>query len=106
MNDHVPDPHQLTQCFVFPPPDATTATLAHDTAGWTADSYPATHPTGRDGWAFDIPDGTPNGHGAKLTFLKDGKEILALRGVLYLTNPTGVGLEIDDFTAVKTSRPF
>src|SRR5262245_61959619 len=97
----------MDTCYVFPPPDATRATLAHDTAGWIADSYPATHPSGRDGWAFDIPDDTLNGNGATLTFFKDDKELFFVRGVLYLTNPTGVGLEVDDFTSIKGhTRPF
>lgn len=96
----------MDPCYVFPPSDATHATLTHD-SGWTAESYPATHPSGREGWAFDIPDGTPNGNGARLTFFKNDKELLWLRGVLYLTNPTGVGLEVDDYTSVKSHvRPF
>lgn len=86
--------------YLFPPTD-TTGTLTHDTGGWMLTSHPGTHPSGRPGIVFDLPDGTPDGNGAQLRLEQKGREILNLRGVLYLHLPTGTGIVFDDFSALK-----
>ena len=48
---------------------------------------PAIHPTGREGYGFDIPSTNPNGWGAKLTLTARDKVSIIQRGILYLRVP-------------------
>lgn len=86
----------------FPPPD-TTGAIIHDTGGWTVLSHPGTHPSGREGIVFDIPETTPDGNGCSFTLTQKGKELITLRGILYLHLPTGAGIVFDDFSHLKPS---
>lgn len=83
--------------------DGVTGTLTHDTGGWTLQSHPGTHPSGRPAIVFDVPDTTPDGNGCHFTLTQKGREILNLRGVLYLHLPTGAGIVFDDWTNLKTT---
>jgi hypothetical protein len=89
--------------FVAPSPPETTGTIAHDTGGWTLESHPGTHPSGRDGIVFDVPDGTPDGNGCTFTLHQKGRDLITLRGILYLHLPTGAGLVFDDWTHLKST---
>lgn len=88
--------------YEFPPPD-TTGTLTHDTGGWTLQSHPGTHPSGRQGIVFDVPDTTPDGNGCQFTLTQKGRQLITLHGVLYLHLPTGAGIAFDDWTQIKTN---
>ena len=88
--------------YEFVPPD-TSGTLTHDTGGWTVESHPGTHPSGREGIVFDVPETTPDGNGCSFTLTQKGRPLLEpLRGTLYLHLPTGAGILFDDWTQIKT----
>ncbi len=84
--------------YIFPTPPEAICVLRHDTAGWTLTAHPATHPSGRQGQAFDIPDGTPNANGCALNITASKKVPIDQRGTLFLAGlPDGAGLLMDDF---------
>lgn len=85
--------------YIFPSPLDAVCTLSHDTAGWTLTSHPGTHPSGRQGQVFDVPDTTPDGNGCQLS-IPGKKQPTTYRAVLYLHLPTGAGLVVDDFPPV------
>lgn len=72
------------QLIIFPTPIDARCELFHDTAGWSLVGAPAVHPTGRIGQGFDIPDGTSQGHGAKLIVTAPHKVPIVQRGILFL----------------------
>ncbi len=86
----------MTQWYIFPVTDAH-CIATHDTTGWVVTATPATHPSnGAPCQVFDIPTGTPDGHGCALQiFTTAGKLQYDLHGVLYLALPTGAGLVVD-----------
>ena len=71
---------------IFPTPLDAHCELRHD-SGFTVVGVPALHPTGRPGQAFAIPDGTPNGHGARIVITAPKKVSLDQRGIVYLNMP-------------------
>lgn len=86
------------------------AELRHD-SGLIAPGVPAVHPSGRQGIGFDIPDGTPNGHGFQLVLTVSGKTLVQ-RGILYLreshfpypwTDGQTAAAAMDDFTVPSAS---
>ena len=81
--------------YLFPPPDAI-CLATHDTAGWTLQAHPATHPNGAACQVFDVPPATPDSNGCQLRITTTtGKLLYELHGVLYLQLPTGAGLLVD-----------
>lgn len=82
---------------IFPSPLQAHCELRHD-SGWTVVGVQAVHPSGRLGQAFEIPEGTPHGHGARLTITAPKKVPLEQRGVLFLND--GVWFAADDFVLV------
>lgn len=69
----------------FPTPLDAHCELRHD-SGLIIGGVAAVHPSGRLGQAFMIPDGTPNGHGAKLLITAPKKVPLEQRGIVYLND--------------------
>lgn len=87
----------------FPDPLTLPYVLVHDTAGWAQTGVPMTHPSGRPGIGFTIPDGTPDRNGIQLTMSAPGWEDFRQRGILHL-HPDGTATtEMDDFRMIKTS---
>ena len=70
---------------IFPTPLDAYCELRHD-AGFTAIGTPATHPSGRKGQAFTIPDSTPNGYGSRIIITAPTKVALDQRGIVYLND--------------------
>lgn len=89
----------MTQLMIFPTPSNAACVLKTD-HGDVITGHPAIHPTGRPGVGFDIPDGHPNGWGARLTITAEWFVPLDLRGVLMLTGPLA-SFFADDFTLQK-----
>ena len=88
-----------TPFYIFPTPVSAQGTLITDD-GQTILSVPGTHPTGRPGQVFQIPDTVPQGNGAHLSIVSDGKVSINLRGILWITRPNfpwTTGLMVDDF---------
>jgi len=81
---------------IFPDPLDASCALSMDN-GLTFYGAPATHPSGRAGQAFTIPDGTPNGWGAQLKISKDGKVPIDQKGILLLDTDATASLQMDDF---------
>lgn len=91
----------MKQWHIFPPQldKPCTATLEEPVAELT--SHSGTHPSnGAPCQTFDVPDGTPTGHGATLRIGPT-----TYHGVLYLDLPTGVGLVTDVFPFKNASAP-
>jgi len=88
-----------TPFYIFPTPLDARCELTPD-GGPTIVAVAGTHPSGRPGQIFDIPDTTPQGHGAALSIIADGKVPISVRGILWITRPNfpwTTGLMIDDF---------
>lgn len=83
--------------FIFPIPYDSVCRLEHD-SGWAKFAYPETHPSGRPGKSFDIPEDTPNGWGARLTISAPDHYSLTLRGMLTKLDGSLWGLMVDDFS--------
>lgn len=73
-------PYQL---IIFPDPINSTCTLRTD-AGAVVVGESATHPSGRVGQGFLLPDGTANQNGAELTITAPSKVPVIQRGILFL----------------------
>lgn len=90
---------------VFSDPRDSMAVLTLDN-GQVLNGTTATHPTGRAGIGFTIPDGTPQGNGCKIELTHPTKIKISQRAILYLNDgilryPWGLGQEAalasDDF---------
>lgn len=81
--------------WIFPTPENASCTLRHDTGGWTLTAVAGTHPSGRPGQLFTIPDGTPQDNGAALVITAIKKVPFDGRGTLHLGPETY--LRMDDF---------
>lgn len=66
---------------LFPSPVDAHCELHHD-QGWTALGIPYTHPDGRRGQSFAIPEGTPTGWGARRIVSAPKKVTVDERGKL------------------------
>lgn len=81
---------------IFPTPLISLCQLQHD-SGFSVDGVPDTDFNGRQGQSFTIPDGTPNGWGARLVISAQGKVSLMQRGILYFNTSTTAAFFADDF---------
>ena len=90
---------------LFSNPQADSGTLTHD-QGWSTSGYKDTY-KGRPCTSFDIPDGTPFGHGCNIILHKSSKVVINIKGILYLRLP---GFEypwaVDDQTAALEQDDF
>lgn len=77
--------------FWFPTPLSSKAVLRSD-AFPTIIGVPDTHPTGRPGQSFEIPDGSLNQQGAQVTTSAPGKVKKIFRGRLLLNDGTITGM--------------
>jgi len=84
-----------SKLLIFPDPLDASCSLSMDN-GLTFYGQPDTHSGGRQGQSFIIPDGTPNGWGAQLKIVKDGKVPIDQKGILNIADATAT-LQMDDF---------
>ena len=71
---------------IFPTPADALCVLRHDADGLAVIAVPMTHPSGRPGQGFVLPDGLPNGHGATLTISAPHYTTLVQRGIVFLND--------------------
>lgn len=82
--------------FYYTTPEQTVGMLRHD-KGWAVKGQPDTHPSGRVGYSFEIPDGTPNGWGAEVMLNADKMVPVRHRGILMFGENNLAYLLVDDF---------
>lgn len=88
----------MSKAYIFPA--EVHGRLVHDTAGWTVESVPDTHPDNSAACqSFDIPAGTPNRNGATLTLTQPGLAFPVQHGIL-INEWSRWMLEIDIFHGV------
>lgn len=84
----------MSQLVEFVDPKDSTGVLILDN-GTVINSVPSIKDN-RDGIGFNIPTGSPNGNGARLTITRAGRITVDNRGILFTTEPYA-RLDIDDF---------
>jgi len=85
----------MSKLFIFTDPVEASATLTLDN-GTELQAIPDLHPSGRWGKSFTIPEGSPNGNGAKLSITADGKVPVNQRGIVWINSESSV-FQVDDF---------
>jgi len=93
------------ELIIFTAPPNASAILMHD-SGLKLVGHPTVHPTGRIGIGFDIPNTTPNGHGASLFIGMKGKISIEQRGILWLNDGLILFPWTTDQTAVFNTDDF
>lgn len=88
--------------YVFTTPSNALCQLSVD-EGWSSMAIPATHPTGRLGQVFVIPDNIHDNQGASLTISSEGYTNLAFRGILTYADSQYAYMQCDDFVLVQNS---
>lgn len=75
------------ELIIFVGPVTAMASCALDN-GTLIIGHPVVHPSGRRGIGFTIPDGSPNGNGARIVLSSIGKVSINQRGILWLNDGT------------------
>lgn len=92
----------MVNLYWFPDPNSFLCQMRVDITGAVIIAVPATHPTGRVGQVFNLPDDTPFGHtGADLDMSLAGYEPMHFRGILNLAEDGLAYINIDDVHGIK-----
>jgi hypothetical protein len=84
----------MSKLLIFPTPLDAECVLVHD-SGFLVHGKPDSHPSGRPGQSFRIPEGTPDGQGCLLLVTAPKKVPIQQRGILYLASEPFIAA--DDF---------
>lgn len=90
--------------YIFTDPPNAVCQLFTD-SGYNTVAIPDTHPSGRQGQVFNIPDNVPANQGTRLYMFAEGRASLDFRGILTYADEQYAYMQLDDFTLPVSTSP-